>query len=69
MFTFARGMHTPKSTVLTARQNPVRDKNGSFKQAGAHERPRESGSFRMSAMTLFWYTGPIAAMAFIRFAQ
>ena len=39
------------------------------KGSGAHERPRESGSFRMSAMTLFWYCGPIATMEAIRFAQ
>ena len=38
-------------------------------QDGAHERPRESGSFRMSAMTLFWYLGPIATIAAMRLAQ
>ena len=35
----------------------------------AHERPRESGSFRMSAMTLFWYCGPMATMEAVRLDQ
>ncbi len=44
---------------------------GHMKEGGyrAHERPRESGSFRMSAMTLFWYLAPMPAMAAIRLAQ
>ena len=33
--------------------------------AGAHERPRASGSFRMSTMTAFWYLAPMPTMPVI----
>ncbi len=64
----ARALHVLRAAQMQVKR-PQSDARTHGVGYGAHERPRESGSFRMSAMTLFWYCGPMAAMAAIRLAQ